>query len=173
MLIEWLLREIKAFQFSVRTELELEKSDKLSKSIHSCIITENCLDQVLTTFFKCQKYTELLILILLHAWIKIQYALTHNPVKMKTNCTLVWCLNCSAWSNTAILTASVRFSYPIHFTTTPISQQNTVMVCMCICCAGRCRGSSYSQPKADYSFQAISTTKTPPFKKVSVFHLNR
>ena len=45
----------------------------------------------------------MLFLISLQTWIKFQYQLIHNRLKVKMNCTLVWCFNCSAWSNTVNL----------------------------------------------------------------------
>ena len=60
--------------------LELEKPDKLSKSIHSCIIIKNFLEQVLTTFFNYPHRT---------------------MARNRLNCYFYFCcirgLNCTSW----------------------------------------------------------------------------
>ena len=99
-----------AYQFSIITVQELEKHDKLSKIIHSCITIKNFLEQVLTNFIdkphRAPARNRLkAVSFLLQSWIKFQYELIHNQIKMKINCTLVLCFNCSAWSNTAIHTS--------------------------------------------------------------------
>ena len=113
--------------------LELEKPDKLSKSIHSF----NFLEQVLSLssddlIIQRLEIDWVLVLFSLQTWIKFQYQLIHNRLKVKLNCTLVWCFDCSAWSNTVNLDepCEVFEHYSLHRHPN-LLVEHFEMVCIC------------------------------------------